>query len=116
MTNGTREGKLCDFGGRRESTDGDAFVTAARELCEEIGGDLFGDAIEGAAGREAHSHFGQRKRLRRRRRLPHLLLTRLRIERRNHQRELAAQAAVALGDGAKVRVRGAQRATKEIFV
>ena len=35
MTNGSRTGKLCDFGGRREAGDGDAFFTAARELCEE---------------------------------------------------------------------------------
>ena len=35
MQNGTRMGKLCDFGGRREPSDEDAFVTAAREFCEE---------------------------------------------------------------------------------
>ena len=33
--NGTRAGKLSDFGGRREVCDGDPFDTAARELCEE---------------------------------------------------------------------------------
>lgn len=33
--NGTRTGKLSDFGGRREDGDRDAFETAARELCEE---------------------------------------------------------------------------------
>lgn len=37
LTNGTRAGKLSDFGGRRESDDADAFFTAARELCEETG-------------------------------------------------------------------------------
>ena len=46
MTNGSRTGKLCDFGGRRESSDEDAFVTAARELCEEVGGNFFGDVDE----------------------------------------------------------------------
>ena len=35
MQNGTREGLLCDFGGRREPYDADAFFTAARELSEE---------------------------------------------------------------------------------
>jgi hypothetical protein len=37
LTNGTRAGKLSDFGGRREEGDNDAFFTAARELCEETG-------------------------------------------------------------------------------
>ena len=37
VQNGTRAGKLCDFGGRREAGDRDAFATAARELCEETG-------------------------------------------------------------------------------
>jgi hypothetical protein len=35
MQNGTRAGKLCDFGGRREPEDCDTFATAAREFCEE---------------------------------------------------------------------------------
>ena len=35
MQNGSRVGKLCDFGGRREASDADVFATAARELCEE---------------------------------------------------------------------------------
>ncbi|KOO31896.1 hypothetical protein Ctob_012386 [Chrysochromulina tobinii] len=47
LTNGTRAGKLSDFGGRREEGDNDAFFTAARELCEETGF-LFGD-VEGIA-------------------------------------------------------------------
>lgn len=42
MSEGTRAGKLCDFGGRREKWDADAYATAARELCEETAG-LFGD-------------------------------------------------------------------------
>jgi 8-oxo-dGTP pyrophosphatase MutT (NUDIX family) len=37
LTNGTRAGKLSDFGGRREEGDNDALFTAARELCEETG-------------------------------------------------------------------------------
>ena len=37
LTNGTRAGKLSDFGGRREEGDNDAVFTAARELCEETG-------------------------------------------------------------------------------
>ena len=41
--NGTRAGKLCDFGGRREAGDVDAYATAARECTEETGG-VFGDA------------------------------------------------------------------------
>ena len=40
--NGTRMGKLCDFGGRREAADTDAYATAAREFCEETA-NLFGD-------------------------------------------------------------------------
>ena len=35
MTNGSRVGQLCDFGGRSESDDADLFFTAARELEEE---------------------------------------------------------------------------------
>ena len=35
LTNGTRAGKLSDFGGRREESDKDTFFTAAREFCEE---------------------------------------------------------------------------------
>jgi hypothetical protein len=35
MCNGTYAGRLSDFGGRREREDQDAFVTAAREFCEE---------------------------------------------------------------------------------
>lgn len=42
MSEGSRAGKLCDFGGRREEWDADAYDTAARELCEETAG-LFGD-------------------------------------------------------------------------
>uniref|UniRef100_A0A7S2FPM9 Nudix hydrolase domain-containing protein n=1 Tax=Haptolina brevifila TaxID=156173 RepID=A0A7S2FPM9_9EUKA len=42
--NGTRAGKLSDFGGRREPSDVDAFYTAARELCEETDS-IFGDAL-----------------------------------------------------------------------
>ena len=42
MINGTRAGKLCDFGGRREESDNDLFFTAAREFTEETGG-CFGD-------------------------------------------------------------------------
>jgi len=45
MTNGTRAGKLSDFGGRREPADTDVFFTAAREFTEETGG-AFGDAEE----------------------------------------------------------------------
>ena len=37
VINGTRAGKLSDFGGRREADDADTFATAARELCEETG-------------------------------------------------------------------------------
>lgn len=48
MTNGTREGKLSDFGGRREQADVDLFYTAAREFTEETGG-AFGDVHELAA-------------------------------------------------------------------
>lgn len=40
--NGTRSGKLCDFGGRREEADADTFATAAREFCEETS-NAFGD-------------------------------------------------------------------------
>lgn len=40
--NGTRAGLLSDFGGRREPSDVDPFVTAAREFNEETNG-LFGD-------------------------------------------------------------------------
>ena len=43
IRNGTRMGKLSDFGGRREKCDVDYFATAARELCEETG-NAFGDA------------------------------------------------------------------------
>ena len=46
---GTRAGKLSDFGGRREPSDADAFHTAARELCEETDS-LFGD-VRGLAKR-----------------------------------------------------------------
>lgn len=42
ILNGTRAGKLSDFGGRREATDEDIFATAAREFTEETGG-VFGD-------------------------------------------------------------------------
>mmetsp|Transcript_44488 Transcript_44488/g.100443 ORF Transcript_44488/g.100443 Transcript_44488/m.100443 type:complete len:302 (-) Transcript_44488:530-1435(-) len=42
MVNGTRAGKLSDFGGRREASDPDLFHTAARELTEETDG-AFGD-------------------------------------------------------------------------
>lgn len=42
IVNGTRAGKLSDFGGRRENSDPDLFHTAARELTEETGG-AFGD-------------------------------------------------------------------------
>ena len=45
MTNGTRAGQLCDFGGRRELEDSDLFDTAARELTEETAG-AFGSADE----------------------------------------------------------------------
>ena len=48
MVNGSRTGKLCDFGGRREATDADCFVTAARELCEETG-NAFGSDVQSLA-------------------------------------------------------------------
>jgi len=43
MVNGTRAGKICDFGGRREKGDPDMYFTAAREFSEETNG-AFGDA------------------------------------------------------------------------
>ncbi|KAL3927580.1 MAG: hypothetical protein SGPRY_002759 [Prymnesium sp.] len=42
ILNGTRAGKLSDFGGRREPSDKDIYFTAAREFTEETGG-AFGD-------------------------------------------------------------------------
>ena len=45
IVSGKRAGQLCDFGGRREESDEDAFATAARELCEETDG-AFGSAEE----------------------------------------------------------------------
>jgi hypothetical protein len=60
-TNGTRAGKLCDFGGRRERSDVDAYETAARELCEETDG-IFGDLSSVAARlrKAAHPHIVNR--------------------------------------------------------
>jgi 8-oxo-dGTP pyrophosphatase MutT (NUDIX family) len=45
MTNGSRVGQLCDFGGRSEADDADLFFTAARELEEETSA-VFGSADE----------------------------------------------------------------------
>ena len=45
MTNGSRVGQLCDFGGRSEHDDADLFFTAARELEEETSA-VFGSADE----------------------------------------------------------------------
>ena len=45
MTNGSRVGQLCDFGGRSEIDDADLFFTAARELEEETSA-VFGSADE----------------------------------------------------------------------
>ena len=48
MTNGSRVGQLCDFGGRSEHDDADLFFTAARELEEETSA-AFGSADDVAA-------------------------------------------------------------------
>jgi len=45
MTNGSRVGQLCDFGGRSEADDEDLFYTAAREFEEETSA-VFGSAEE----------------------------------------------------------------------
>ena len=55
IVNGSRAGKLCDFGGRCEASDANAFVTAARELNEETGFAFGGDVDEVASALRSSS-------------------------------------------------------------
>ena len=61
IVSGKRAGQLCDFGGRREESDEDAFATAARELCEETDG---GSAAGGGGERLRHEWASARGPLR----------------------------------------------------